>query len=296
VRTAGLTNVSPIAEGLYFPESPRWHDSALWFSDIYGRKVYRLDKTREASSVVCATDFNPSGLGWSHEGRLLIVAMEPRQVLSLDSSGALRVHADLSRLARGMLNDMVVAPDGTAYVGDGGYSPNGPRLERQTGQLFRLTATGEVAQVIDDLVAPNGVILTPDGRTIIVAETHASKLTMFDVDEAGALSGRRTFADLYPSDARVATVNPDGICLDADGAVWIADLAGYRVFRVFEGGTVTDSFPFDRKLPLACVLGGTDRRTLFVCVVGESNYELARERPTGQIVAVSVKVAGAGRP
>src|SRR5690606_16296889 len=243
-----------VLDGLWFSEGPRWHDSALWFSDMHGHRVVHTALHGSAETVVEVTYDEPSGLGWLPDGRLLVVAMETQKLLRLEPDGKLVEHADLSALARGSLNDMIVAADGTAYVGDMGARIHDPNSERKPGQTLRVDPDGSVSCAADDLASPNGHILTEDGSTLIVAESGAARLTAFAVSPDGSLSDRRTYAELVPAKEGVAFAPPDGICLDAEGAVWVADPIGARVFRVREGGEVTDSIDFEGVIPVACVL------------------------------------------
>jgi sugar lactone lactonase YvrE len=280
---------------LWFGEGPRWHDDALWFSDMHGHRVVRTTAGGDAATVAEITHDEPSGLGWLPDGRLLVVAMETQRLLRVEHDGQVVEHADLSGLARGSINDMIVAADGTAYIGDMGQRihEGGPRV---AGQTLRVSPDGRVACAADDLQSPNGHILTDDERTLIVAESAASRLTAFTRADDGSLHDRRVFAELRAEKPGVPVAPPDGICLDAEGAVWVADPIGARVFRVREGGEVTDSFGFDDAIPVACVLGGPGRRTLFMCVAADWKRDVVRQAPTGRIVAADVDVAGAGRP
>ena len=295
----GNTEVRTVLDGLWFTEGPRWHDDALWFSDMHGHRVVRatFDATGGATAQTVAevAHDEPSGLGWLPDGRLLVVAMETQRLLRVEPDGEIVEHADLSPLARGSINDMIVSRDGVAYVGDMGQRIH-EGGERKAGQTIRVDPDGAVSCAADDLQSPNGHILTEDGRTLIVAESAGMQLTAFDVAADGTLSGRRTFAALVATKAGVPVAPPDGICLDAEGAVWVADPIGARVFRVRPGGEVTDSIDFDDVIPVACVLGGPDRRTLYMCVAADWKREVVRQAPTSRIVAAKVAVSGAGRP
>jgi sugar lactone lactonase YvrE len=301
------TPVHTLVDGFSFGEGPRWHDGELWFSDMHGHRVVRV--TAEGSwdgsgghstdvrveTVVEITDDEPSGLGWLADGRLLVVAMGTQQLRRVEPDGTVVVHADLSAVARGDLNDMIVRADGTAYVGD-----MGARIqeggEMVPGQTFLVTPDGAVSCAADDMLAPNGHALTEDGRTLVVGESAGMRLTAFDVAADGTLANRRVFAALVPERDDVPVAPPDGICLDAAGAAWVADPIGARVFRVLEGGEVTDSVAFVGETPVACVLGGDDRRTLMICVAaGWKREEVAGTR-TGRIDVCRVDVPGAGRP
>jgi sugar lactone lactonase YvrE len=288
-------NRRTLLDGLRFAEGPRWHDGALWFSDMHDHRVLRVTPDGNASTVVEVTDDEPSGLGWLPDGRLLVVAMETQRLLRLEPDGTLATHADLSALARGSLNDMIVAADGTAYLGDMGHRVQGHAGERRPGQTFMVRPDGSFAVAADDLSSPNGHVLTDDGRTLIVAESGGARITAFDVAADGALSRRRLFAALTtPAAGRPAVA--DGICLDAEGAIWYADPLGGFVARVREGGEVTDRIGFDGVIPVACVLGGPDRLTLYVCVAEDWRRDVLGERRTARIDTVTVEVPGAGRP
>jgi sugar lactone lactonase YvrE len=293
---APSSRVSTVLDGLVFGEGPRWHLGRLWFSDMHDHRVVATTMAGDAATVARVTDDEPSGLGWLADGRLLIVAMESQRLMRLEPDGALVVHADLSSAARGSLNDMVVAADGTAYVGDMGARIDDLGADRRAGQTFRVAPTGTWECAADDLQSPNGHVLTDDGRTLIIAESAAMRLTAFTVRADGTLTDRRTYAELVPERDDVPVAPPDGICLDAEGAVWVADPIGARVFRVVEGGAVTDSIPFAGEVPVACVLGGDDRRTLLICVAADWKREALAGTRTGRIDACEVAVPGAGRP
>lgn len=284
-----------VLDGLAFGEGPRWHDGALWFSDMHDHRVVRMTPDGTAETVVEVTDDEPSGLGWLPDGRLLIVAMETQRLLRLEPDGSLAVHAELSHLARGSLNDMIVAGDGTAYVGDMGARIQDPSSERRPGQTIRVSPDGSAEPAADDLASPNGHVLTPGDGTLIIGESGGARLTAFDVAGDGTLTGRRLFAPLVPEREGGFAV-ADGICLDAEGAVWVADPINGRVFRVLEGGEVTDAVTFDGVIPVACVLGGSDRRTLYTCVAADWKREVVTRSRTGRIEACEVAVPGAGRP
>ena len=288
--------VRTVLDGLYFGEGPRWHDGSLWFSDMHDHRVVRTDLEGAATTVVTIAHDEPSGLGWLADGRLLVVAMETQRLLRVERDGTVVEHADLSHIARGSINDMIVAADGTAYVGDMGSRIHDPSSPRVAGQTIRVDPDGTVSCAADDLRSPNGHILTDDGRTLIVAESGGSCLTAFRVAADGSLHDKRTFADLKPTKAGLAFAPPDGICLDADGAVWVADPINAVVTRVVEGGEVTDLVTFDGVIPVACVLGGADRRTLLVCVAGDWKRDVVMKARTGRIDAFAVAVPGAGRP
>ena len=256
--------IETLIDGLVFPEGPRWRDGALWFSDIWDDRVCRLSP--EGACVTVARLAQPSGLGWLPDGRLLVVAMGARQVFRQEPDGELVVHADLSPFADWPCNDMVVASDGTAYVGHFGWDRQHGTTEPMAASVLRVQPNGAVDVAADDMLFPNGMAITADGATLIVAESSASKVTAFDRRADGSLANRRVFADfagVTDNEGREA-VRPDGICLDADGALWVPDPAGRRVLRVLDGGAVTETTAVPDAAPLACAVGGDDGRTLFI--------------------------------
>jgi len=275
-----------IVDGLTFPEGPRWRDGALWFSDFYTHRVLRVGPQGRAEAVAHVPG-RPSGLGWAKDGALLVVSMLDRALLRFDG-GRLETVADLSAVATGPCNDMVVDAAGRAYIGNFGSDRHRDEPLRPAC-LARVDPDGSVTRAAEDLLFPNGTVITPDGRTLVIAETFANRLTAFDVAADGALSNRRVFAEL-------GDCFPDGICLDAEGAVWVADARHPRVLRVFGGGRVERTVELDAgRSAFACMLGGDDRRTLFVCTNTGSGPTVA-DKTDGRVEAVRVDVAGAGRP
>jgi sugar lactone lactonase YvrE len=285
-----------VLSGFHFVEGPRWHEGQLWFSDMHGHRVMRSSLDGRAEVVVEIEDDHPSGLGWLADGRLLVVTMSTRQLRRVEPDGSVVVHADLSAIARGDCNDMISRADGTAWVGDMAFDVHGGSHATQAGQTIVVTPDGLARSAADELVAPNGHVLSEDGRTLIVAESGGFRLTAFDVDEDGSLSNRRTFAELTPEPG-FDYAPPDGICLDAEGAVWVADPIARRFYRVREGGEITDWIrPADGANAIACVLGGPDRRTLLMAV--SQTLPGPHELPAGnaRIDALRVDVPGAGAP
>ena len=256
--------IETLLDGLVFPEGPRWRDGTLWFSDIWDDRVARV--STEGECVTVARLEQPSGLGWLPDGRLLVVAMAARKLMRLEPSGDLSVHADLTPFADWPCNDMVVASDGTAYVGHFGWDRQHGTTEPRAASVLRVQPDGVVDVAVDDMLFPNGMAITADGSTLIVAESSGSRVTAFDRRADGSLSNRRSFADFSTGydDGGHEPVRPDGICLDVDGALWLPDPAGRRVMRVLDGGTVTETTNIADESPLACAVGGHDGRTLFV--------------------------------
>jgi len=276
-----------LLDGLVFPEGPRWHDGRLYFSDMHDLRVIAVDESGRAETVV-EVPGRPSGLGWLPDGRMLVVSMEDRRLLRLERDGRLVEVADLSRLASFHCNDMVVDRRGRAYVGNFGFDLHGGAAPRNTC-LVLVEPDGRARVVAEDLGFPNGTVITPDGRTLIVGESFGGQLTAFDIADDGSLAGRRTFAKLEGA-------VPDGICLDAEGCVWVACPISHRCLRVREGGEIVDQIDYVGRDAFACMLGGEGRRTLFVCTAEGHNPNELQGRRTGRIERCRVPVAGAGLP
>jgi sugar lactone lactonase YvrE len=281
-----MAELTTVLTGVDFGEGPRWHEGRLWFSDFYRGGVYTLDGEGN-EELQLQLDDRPSGLGWMPDGTMLVVSMVNRCVLAVGVDGRTRTHADLSGLAAGFCNDMVVAADGTAYVGNFGFdSERG--AEFATAALIRVSPEGEVSEVAADLMFPNGAVITPDGSTLIVGETYGSQYTAWDIAGDGTLSNRRLWAKVEGS-------APDGCCLDADGGIWMADFIGGRVARVVEGGEITDEIATGEHA-VACMLGGDDRRTLYILRSPSSDPRVLRGKGLSAILTARVAVPGAGLP
>jgi sugar lactone lactonase YvrE len=275
-----------LVEGLKFPEGPRWHAGKLWFSDFYAHRIYTVG-TNGALDTVAVVPQQPSGLGFAPDGTLLFVSMLDRRLMRLTSGGKQEVVAELGHLATGPCNDMVVDGKGRAYVGNFGFDRHKGEPQRSTC-IVRVDPDGRTIKAADDLLFPNGTVITPDGRTLIVGETIGNRLTAFEVAADGALSARRVFAQF-------TDVFPDGICLDAEGAVWVSDPRGCRLVRVRDGGEITHTIDNAGRGCYACMLGGADRRTLYVLTNSGSGPAMA-EKSDGRIETMRVDVPGAGWP
>ena len=281
-------------KGLEFPEGPRWYDDKLWFSDMAKSCVMTADMKGHVRPVV-NVPAQPSGLGMLPDGSLLIVSMGDRRLLRYDS-GKIEQVADLSDLASYVLNDMVVNSNGWAYVGNFGFALFDPSAIPRLAEIILVKPDGNSRIVAYGMSVPNGSIITPCGKTLIVAETLASRLTAFDIHPDGSLSNRRIFAQFddlgFDPQFDSGRIAPDGICLDMEGAVWVASPTGAsEVMRVLEGGAITHRVKVDDQ-PLAVILGGPDRKTLFICT-----SILGYRRPgAGCIQFVQVEVPGSGFP
>ena len=272
--------------GLVFGESPRWHDGCLWFSDMGAEEVVAVDLEGN-SEVIARIPAMPMGIGWLPDGRLLIVSALDGRLLRREPDGSLVTHADLTSLAEHPWSDMVVDGRGNAYIGNLGFEF--PAGEFAPGILALVTPDGAGRQVADGVAFANGMAVTPDNQTLILAESYANRLTAFDIAADGGLSNRRVWADLGGG-------VPDGICLDAENAVWYGDVPNQRCVRVREGGEVLQAIELDRGC-FACTLGGPDTSTLFLMAAEFSAASMAGEAPpTGQVLTVAAPAAGVGWP
>ena len=280
-----MTQPKVLLDGLTFGEGPRWRDGKLWFSDFYSHRVMTVDLDGKSETILEVPQ-RPSGLGWTTKGDLLVVSMLDKRVLRFDRNAA-HPYADLSALAGGPCNDMVVDAQGRAYVGNFGYDRHNGAPARTT--CIALVGTdGSVKSAAEGLTFPNGMVITPDGKTLIVGETFANRLSAFDIRDDGMLVNHRVFAE-------TPGCFPDGICLDAEGAVWVTNPQGDSVLRVFEGGRVAQKIHTGGRFSYACMLGGADQRTLFIVTNTGSGPAIAGKK-SGRIEIVQVDVPGAGLP
>lgn len=269
----------PLVTGLAMGESPRWRGHRLWVCDWGAQEIVAIDLEGN-NEVMVRTPFGlPFCIDWLPDGRLLVVSGRRAQLLRQEADGSLALHADLGRLSEKPWNEIVVDGRGNTYV-------NG-----LAGVVALVSPEGSCRQVADGLAFANGMAVTPDNSTLIVAESHGRRLTAFAIARDGSLSKRRVWADLGDG-------APDGICLDADGAVWYADVPNRRCVRVREGGEVLKTVELDRGC-FACMLGGADRKTLFLVATEwrgmEKIAEVARAR-TGQVLTVAAPAPGVGWP
>ncbi|MEY2462431.1 MAG: hypothetical protein QOH64_569 [Acidimicrobiaceae bacterium] len=281
-----MTELDRLVDGLDFGEGPRWHDGRLWYSDFYQRCIFAVsvDGRREAIHENLAD--RPSGLGWLPDGSLLVVSMTERKVLR-DDGGVLVEHADLSSLAAGHCNDMVVDSRGNAYVGNFGFDFEAGEPPTTT-DLLLVRPDGAVSIAASDLRFPNGTVITPDGSTLIVGESFGEGYEAFTINADATLGNRRRWADT-PGES------PDGCTLDAEGAIWFADAGGKQVVRVLEGGEITHRVPAPMPT-FACALGGEDGRTLFILCAPSARPERVAGQAAGAIYTMEVDVPHAGLP
>jgi sugar lactone lactonase YvrE len=274
--------------GILFGEQPRWHEDRLWFSDWGTREVIAVDLEGNNEVMLSVPSF-PCCVDWLPDGRLLVVSARDGLVLRREPDGTLVTHGDLSRVSKPAAgNELVVDGRGNAYVNGGGFDlmagePFAP------GIVALVRPDGSAAQVADGLAFPNGMLVTPDNATLIVGESYAKRLSAFDIASDGSLSRRRVWADLGDG-------VPDGICLDAEGAVWYGDVPNKRCVRVREGGEVLQTIELDRGC-FACALGGADRRTLFMMATEWNGPAgMFAEPRTGQVLTVEAPAPGVGWP
>jgi sugar lactone lactonase YvrE len=287
-----------VASGFGFLEAPRWHDDRIWFSDFYTHRVRSAREDGSDLRTEAHVTQQPAGLGWLPDGRLLVVSMRDRKILRREADGTMAVHADLGSYATGHVNDMVADAKGRVFVGNFGFDlMGGAPLE--TASLHRVDPDGNVTQVATDLWFPNGSVITP-GNVLIVNETFGNRSTAFDVTEDGQLANRRVWAEFGPMPTErpidkvlaQATVAPDGACLDAEEALWIADATGNRLLRVKEGGDITDEVRPGSPV-YACALGGADGRTLFACAAPDFDEAARTAAQEASLIAIRVTVPAA---
>ncbi len=273
-----------LIDGLCFGEGPRWRDGALWLSDMHDRRVLRVQADGRAETIVHLEDDEPSGLGWLPNGDLLIVSMRNRLLLRFDGT-ELTLHADLSQLASWDCNDMVVDAAGRAYVGNFGFDIHNA-AEPRPAELIRVEPDGSATVEDDELMFPNGTVITPDGRTLIVGESFGGCLTAFDIAADGSLANKRLWAAL-PEGAV-----PDGICLDSQGGIWSASPTSNECLRQVEGGDVTHRIELGRS-GIACAIGGP---ALYVLTASTTHPDECRANRDARVEVYRAPYPGAGWP
>lgn len=273
-----------VLDGLIFPEAPRWHKGELWFSDMWDFKVYRMGPGGEPE-VVAQVPERPSGLAFLKDGTPIVVSMVDRKLCAITPSG-LSPYADLSSLATGDANDLLLDAKGRAYVGNFGYDLFGG-ADFAPADMLIVDPDGAVRVAASDLTFPNGMVLLGDGKTLVVAETWANRLTAFECAPDGTLQHRREFASLGER-------TPDGLCIDRDGGIWVACFTTGEVIRVLDGGEVTDVVNFPGKRAVACALGGGDGKTLYCATYAGEVEDIHTRRRAGALESVRVEIPGQG--
>jgi sugar lactone lactonase YvrE len=292
-------DVHTVIDGMSFTECPRWHSDRLWFVDFYIHRVHSVTEDGADLRTEAEVPQQPSGLGWLPDGRMLVVSQLDRRILRREADGTLVTHADLSGVVDAQLNDMVVDAEGRGWVGNFGFDLMAGEPLAPTS-LYRVDPDGSVHLAASDLWFPNGSVLTPDGRTLLVDETLGNRVSAFDIADDGGLGRRRTWASFgaLPSDLAQEkalaelSVAPDGNALDAEGCLWIADALGGRAIRVREGGEIVDEVSPGTGV-FACGLGGADGRTLYLCAAPDFLAHNRRPVREAAILATTVEVPAA---
>ncbi|TPI27459.1 SMP-30/gluconolactonase/LRE family protein [Mesorhizobium sp. B3-2-1] len=276
-----------VMEGLAFGESPRWHDGRLWVCNWGTGEIIAVDAHGNSEIMLRVPAVLPYSIDWLPDGRLLVVSGREGLLLRQEADGSLVTHADLRGLSKSPWNEIVVDGRGNIYVNGGGPAPAHDQ-HFGSGTIVLVTPDGKVRQVADTIAFANGMAVTPDNKTLIIAESHANRLTAFDIAADGALSNRRIWAELDGY--------PDGICLDAEGTVWYADVPNKHCVRVREGGDVLQTVIADRGC-FACMLGGAGRKTLFITAAEWRGFEhMTSDARTGQVLAIEAPAPGVGWP
>lgn len=276
-----------VVSGLAFGESPRWHDGRLWLCNWGTGEIIAVDADGNKEIVLTVPAVLPYSIDWLPDGRLLVISGRDGLLLRQEADGRLVTHADLRSLSESPWNEIVVDGRGNIYV-NGGGPPPAPGEHFGPGTIVLITPDGALRQVAEDIAFANGMAVTPDNKTLILAESHASRLTAFDIAADGSLANRRVWADLDGY--------PDGICLDAAGAAWYADVPNKHCVRVREGGEVLQTVTVDRGC-FACMLGGTDRKTLFILAAEWRGFEhMVSDARTGQVLSVEAPAPSVGWP
>lgn len=296
-----MRQISTVLTDMSYLECPRWHEGRIWVSDFYTHEVLSAQEDGSDVRVEAEVPGQPSGLGWLPDGRLLVVSQHDNRLLRREADGSLVTHADLSADAAGELNDMVVDRSGRAFIGNFGFDLMAGADVAPTA-LHRVDADGSVTQIADDMWFPNGSVLSDDG-VLLVDETFGNRVTAFDVGADGSLTNRRVWASFgdLPTERNLQAalgqlkVGPDGCGLDAEGALWLADALGGRVLRVREGGEVLEELPVGTGV-FACMLGGQDGRTLFMCAAPDFDRTARSAARDAQLLSTRVDVPHAGLP
>ena len=280
-----MPDLHTLMTGIAFGESPRWHEGRLWFADWGAQEIIAVDLAGK-SEVIVRVPFPafPMCFDFLPDGRLVVSSPRDRLLLCMEPDGSLATYADLTGLSQYGSNEVVVDGRGNIYINNVGF--NFPGGQFAPGMIALVTPDGSARQVAEGVAFPNGMVVMPDNATLIVAESYGNRLTAFDIAADGSLSNRRVWADLGED-------NPDGICLDADGAVWYADVPHKHCVRVREGGQVLQTVDLDRGC-FACALGGADRRTLFLVATEWNPTSMGGGARTGQILTIEAPVPGAG--
>ena len=279
-------NLTPFIDDFVFLEGPRWRDGLLWVSDVNDKKVYTISPQGERK-VMAEVSNRPSGIGFLPDGTPLVVSMRDNTLRRIEGN-ELPVHGDVSALVKGEINDMVVDKKGNAYVGSMGYDLfRGEKFA--PGTIVLVKPDGSVREVADGLHFPNGPVVSPDGKMLVVAESWGKRLSAFTIEDDGSLSNRRVFADL-------GDYTPDGITLDEEGGIWLAAFANDAFVRVKDGGEITDVIEVPDRRAVACTLGGDDMKTLYCLTFDGQMSDIGKGKRASRIETMRVDIAGSGSP
>jgi sugar lactone lactonase YvrE len=277
-----------LLEGGAFFEGPRWHEGRWWVSDFYRHAVFAVD-TGGREEELLTVDGQPSGLGWLPDGSLLVVSMKDRRLLRRSPSGEVSVHAEVGHFCGGPLNDLVVDTKGRAFVGNFGFDLMAREEPKPTG-LIRVDPDGSTALAAEDLLFPNGTVITEDGRTLIVGETYGRRYVSFTIEDDGSLTDRRVWAE-------VPDLAPDGCTLDAEAHIWSADARGGRACRLAPGGAIVEEIEAPEGLQFyACMLGGDDGQTLLLCAAPDFSERRRSRAREAVLLTTRVDVPHGGLP
>ncbi len=282
-----MYEMKPLADNFIFLEGPRWRGDRLYVSDMWGRKIYSIDMKGKSRELV-KVDNRPSGLGFRTDGTMIVSSMADKKILAVDSKNNVTTFCELEKFVLGDINDLVVDSNNNIYVGSFGYDLFGGE-EEGPGNICLITSSGNPSIVSDNLSFPNGMVVNENNNTLICAETFGHKLTAFDINANGTLSNKRVWADLGDN-------TPDGICLDTEGAIWVASFVTEKFLRVFEGGEIQKEISVEGRKAVACNLGGQDKKTLFCLTYGGELEDIAKGLPKAEIYTCRVKVGGVGSP
>jgi len=272
--------VTLLADDLIFGEAPRWRDDGWWLPDVFDCKLYRIDDAGRKTVMIDDLPLRPNSIGFMPDGALLLVSSAARQLLRY-KDGVLRCHADLSGIGTSHLNDFAIDDAGRVYIGDFGYDLHGGEAKRET-HLYLVDLDGSVRIAASGIEFPNGMVLLDGGRKLVVAETWRGVLTAFDRSPTGALSNPRLHADLGGR-------QPDGICADAEGGIWVPAFNTGEVVRVLEGGAITHRIQFEGSA-VACQIGGPDGHTLLCSVYAGSMADSQANKRLGAVFTARVEV------
>jgi len=279
--------MSSLISNLAYPECPRWHEGCLWFSDQHAGYVYQINRNGEVLDSFSVAG-GPAGLGWLPDGDLIVVSMSEKRLYRRRQRSLLKLVAELGDIHPGDSNDLVVDATGNAYIGNIGFNFDaGDPMVTTNLAMVRPDGTSMIAA--RNLMVPNGSVITADGHHLIIAESWAHRLTVFRILPDGSLTDRRVWAEL-------AEHVPDGICLDAEGAIWFASPFANGVYRVKEGGEICEQIPIKAGRPYACMLGGEKGTDLFVCIAPDHDRAVTLARREGRIDVYAVSVCRAGQP